>query len=538
MRKFVTLALVGALVLGTSSVVYANVCAFDPVPAATLLFPFVAFDYNNPISGTTTLMAVTNVSSEAEIVHVTLWTDYSRAIFDFNIILSGYDVQTLNVRDWLYLGQLPKTGTTGDLLVSPNDAPLADGPVSPPAYTHPFLDPAEGTNVIQNGAPPAARCRPNDIENYPGYPNYPIIQQSSLDLLRTWLSYSQTFSNVHDASCDETTAGIGDWFENRNETDVTWMYITMDVVWNCNLFFPDLEPRYFVFNDADPDLAIYTWAASDVAGQKRVRNVLMGDVFWLNNALRFSEADHAVHLEANPYLANVATVPPGELDAVSFYYRYATLQSDYREPLPTAWAFRYLGWQSDAFDTWIRAFKMATFVPVNHRDLENRVVDLDLEEGAGELIALDCMAYTYFAWDENEDVGFSTGVPWSFPGQAVYKPNLLPLETQEVNVDQFNMVDTSGWVLFIWPASNWDDPLELVPVNVNRDWYQTWMGVKYGAYGDYTAAMNALVMANFNCFADQVYPGLGINYPYITPPGGTGFAPVPHAGDYTISWLY
>ena len=35
MRKFFTLALVGALALGVSSVAYANFCAFDPVPAAT-----------------------------------------------------------------------------------------------------------------------------------------------------------------------------------------------------------------------------------------------------------------------------------------------------------------------------------------------------------------------------------------------------------------------------------------------------------------------------------------------------------------------
>ena len=48
MKRFVTLALVSALVLGASSIVYANVCAFDAVPAATILFPFVTLDYNAP----------------------------------------------------------------------------------------------------------------------------------------------------------------------------------------------------------------------------------------------------------------------------------------------------------------------------------------------------------------------------------------------------------------------------------------------------------------------------------------------------------
>ena len=90
MKRFVTLALVGALVLGASSIVYANVCAFDAVPAATILFPFVSLDYNNPVGGTSTTFSITNVSAEAQIVHVTVWTDFSAAILDFNILLTGY----------------------------------------------------------------------------------------------------------------------------------------------------------------------------------------------------------------------------------------------------------------------------------------------------------------------------------------------------------------------------------------------------------------------------------------------------------------
>ena len=51
MRHPVSAAVVFGLVLalGAALPVAANVCAFDPVPAATLLFPFVVFDYNDPI---------------------------------------------------------------------------------------------------------------------------------------------------------------------------------------------------------------------------------------------------------------------------------------------------------------------------------------------------------------------------------------------------------------------------------------------------------------------------------------------------------
>jgi hypothetical protein len=515
MKRFFTLALVGAMALGLSSIAYANFCAFDPVPAASLLFPFVAFDYNNPINGTTTLFAITNVSSDAQIVHVTLWTDYSIAVLDFNIVLSGYDVQTLNIRDILYFGNLPDTGTSGDLIVRANaNPPLADGPVNPLAYpSYPYLDPSDGTNSI------AARCPSTS----PAYPNYPPMDAGLLAQLRAFLSASQTVDRFHD-DCAGTEAEIGDWFEGRTAADVTWMYITADVVWTCNRVFPDVSPVYWTTNAADP------WSdgvEEDAAGEARRVNVLMGDVFWVNDALRFSEADNAVHLEADLYPENVVTITP-DLQPMSFFYLYSTDKlafSDEREPLPTGWAFRYMGWQDAAVDTWIRAFKKATHTPPVTSygqvggdwvwDLDN---DYDLTPLVpSSLIAYDCIAYTYFAWDEDENINTTITDPWSFPGVVNYVPNLLPLETQEVNVDQFNMVDDSGWVMFLWPASNWFDGDDAW---IHTDWYQTWMGVKYGAYGVYTAGMSGAVMANFNCFAEQVYPGLGIGFEYIDPLDG------------------
>jgi hypothetical protein len=526
MKKFFTLALVGALALGVSSVAYANFCAFDPAPAASLLFPFVAFDYNNPISGTTTLFAITNVSSEAQVVHITLWADYTFAVLDYNILLSGYDVVTQNIRDILYFGDLPNTGTADDLLVRQNDSPLADGPVNATTYGFPFLDDSEGTNTLQTPVNGSRRCQPSDL----AYPNYPAIPQGILDQMQALLQTSQTASRVHGV-CYSVTSPIvpDDWFQSRTTADVTWMYITADVVWNCNREFPDNDPTYWEFNCADPtyirlrDVLGVDFGCNE-AGKKRIENVLMGDVFWLNNDANFSEADHAVHLEADPFNFNVVTDTPDlGRTPISFFYRYSTNRgqsSDMREPLPTGWGFRYLGWNSDEIDTWIRAFKMASNVPEQHEALQNRVVDLTYDAANDTLIAWDCLAYTYFAWDEDEQVTFSQANPWSFPDQPDISPNLLPLETQEVNVDQFNFVDTNGWVMFLWPASNWNnnDPFGAwdngSPLT---DWYQTWMGVKYGAFGQYTAAMSGAVLANFNCFSDQVYPGLGLGYFYVNP---------------------
>ena len=41
MKRFLTYALAVVMALGLTSAVYANICATDAVPAATLLFPFV-----------------------------------------------------------------------------------------------------------------------------------------------------------------------------------------------------------------------------------------------------------------------------------------------------------------------------------------------------------------------------------------------------------------------------------------------------------------------------------------------------------------
>jgi len=278
MKKFFTLALVGALALGVSSVAYANFCAFDPAPAASLLFPFVAFDYNNPIGGTTTLFSITNVSHEAQVVHITIWTDYTFPVLDYNVVLSGYDVISQNIRDILYFGDLPNTGTTGELLVQPNDPPHADGPVNATDYGFPFLVDAEGTNVL---ATASRRCRQND----PFYPDYPAIPQGILDQLQAFLQVSQTATRVH-GSCYGSQAPVvpDDWFQGRTTEHVTWMYITADVVWTCNRSFPDDDPFYWEFNCDDPT---YDYLADDLgvdfgcsdAGEKRVENVLMGDVF-------------------------------------------------------------------------------------------------------------------------------------------------------------------------------------------------------------------------------------------------------------------
>jgi hypothetical protein len=486
----VTFALVGALVLGASSMVYANVCAFDAVPAATILFPFVTLDYANPIDGVSTTFSITNVSAEAQIVHVTVWTDFSAAILDFNILLTGYDVISMNIRDILVNGQLPVT-EQGDH--DDDEGVAVNGPVSiansanPAVWLNPGLDDPQPTDDLGD------RCD-EDNSSYPGLYDDPI-PPGFLGLFQGYLQVSQTVDRLHSNDCDKSyddpyeLSPTPFWAE-RDTTYPTWMYVTADIVENCNKLFPD-SPGYFT------------------SEANRYDNVLIGDVLWTSVADRLSEASNAVHLETSMFLDSVATTAPTGFP-VSFYHRYSVLNegvSDYREPLPTAWAFRYLGAGSTAVGTDIRVWKGSSAFDWTY-DLE-RVGDVKVSPD--ELVASNCHAYTYYAWDEDENVTTVTSVPWSMPGGESVIPNLIPLETQEIPVEQFDTPGEFGWMLFVWPASNYFPGATLDDFD---DYYQTWMGVRYNAYNTWSAAMDGAVMANFNCFSDQIIPALGIDYEY------------------------
>src|SRR5512142_3069281 len=74
-------------------------CDIGTAPAATLLLPYFQVDLGTAGTGRTTIFSVTNVSPYSQIAHVTVWTDWSYPVLDFNIFLTGYDVQPINLYD-------------------------------------------------------------------------------------------------------------------------------------------------------------------------------------------------------------------------------------------------------------------------------------------------------------------------------------------------------------------------------------------------------------------------------------------------------
>jgi len=275
-RVVLSLVLVGALALAAP--MSAVICTIDAVPAATLLLPYFEVDLNNP-NGLTTLFSVNNASATAILVHVVLWSDLSVPVLDFNIYLTGYDVQSVNLRDIIVNGNLPQTASAGQ---DPNDT------ISPKGIFSQDINFASCNGVL----PP---------------PPLPSFFTAHLQAALTGQP-----SAVLKGLC--AGQALGD--------NIARGYITMDTVNNCSLRFPG-DAGYF---------------AAGGTGDATNQNILWGDWFIVNSAQNFAEGSDLVHIEADA--TNPATSTSGRY---TFYGRYDNFTAvDNREPLATTFAARYL----------------------------------------------------------------------------------------------------------------------------------------------------------------------------------------------------
>jgi hypothetical protein len=85
-------------------------CDIALQPAATLLLPYFEVEVNEPReTAKDTNFTIINTSRLPQIAHITLWTDWSFPVIDFNIFLTGYDVQAISLYDVIVRGQIPTT---------------------------------------------------------------------------------------------------------------------------------------------------------------------------------------------------------------------------------------------------------------------------------------------------------------------------------------------------------------------------------------------------------------------------------------------
>jgi hypothetical protein len=233
MKKLVLgVSLLCALVLGQPA--RAVICTIDAVPAATLLLPYFEVDLNNP-NGLTTLFSVNNASATAVLAHVTVWSDLSVPVLDFNIYLTGYDVQTINLRDILS-GAIPVTAS-------------------------------DGQDPLDNISPQGPKSQDINFASCTGQLPPPALPASFIQHLQ--LALTGKASPVFGGLC--SGRALGD--------NIARGYITVDTVNNCTLRLPS-------------DIAYFT---SDITFQ----NVLWGDYFYVNSAQNFADGDTLVHVEAS-----------------------------------------------------------------------------------------------------------------------------------------------------------------------------------------------------------------------------------------------
>lgn len=294
MRKLAAL-LFSLTCLLAASPAKAEIGTVDAVPAATLLLPYFEVDLGNQ-NGADTLISVNNASASAAVANVVLWTDWGVPTLGFQVYLTGYDVQTIDLRQ-IFQGQLPVTADAGS---DPTDTVSNKGALSQDINFPGSVGPCGSQGTLYSVPDPSL---PTKITN--------------MNRVHTGQS-----SNL-DGKC--WGAAYGD--------QIARGYVTIDTTTQCTLSTP-ADVAYFAGQIAD------------------TRNILWGDVVYVNPSQNTAQGEALVHVEAcnygfGSYIAGVggnSHACPFTTGDYTFYGRYAAVSGqDTREPLATTFAARYQG---------------------------------------------------------------------------------------------------------------------------------------------------------------------------------------------------
>jgi hypothetical protein len=286
-------------------------------PAATLLLPYFEVDFNSPqTTARTTLFTIVNTTDLPQIAHVVLWTDWSFPALDFNIFLTGYDVQGINLYDIFARGSIAP-GPTGSAGGTSSNTTV---PTNPTAGSQPA---ANNANTLLN----ISNCT-----NLPGtFSGTTGVSPLLRDLQLIFTTGKATGAGI------PCTAHAGNAHKNAIG------YVTIDVMSSCNTSLPN-QGDYFT--------------------QILFDNVLIGDYQDINPnpaTGNYAGGNPLVHIRAVPEGGPANTFVATNLP-FTFYDRYTTgapgpttaqanRKFDRRQPLPSAWAARYIQGGTGAFNT-------------------------------------------------------------------------------------------------------------------------------------------------------------------------------------------
>ncbi len=140
MKKTLLTCLAIVAVFAIASSASAVTCTIDQRPAATLLVPYfqVSIGDDGQVIGTgpgarDTIVTIANASAEPMIAHVNVFDFQSVLVLDFNVALTGFDVQAMRVSD-IITGHLPNTPTNFDGVPTGDVCQRAGGGVYPGGF--------------------------------------------------------------------------------------------------------------------------------------------------------------------------------------------------------------------------------------------------------------------------------------------------------------------------------------------------------------------------------------------------------------------
>jgi hypothetical protein len=526
MKKFsVVIALVLLAVAGTG---YAVTCAYDNVPAATLLVPYWKVSMNAVNSTlpstplTDTLVGIVNVSAPGVIAHVTVWNKYSRAVLDFNVPLTGKDVAYFRMSQILN-GNLNVNGNEQTIpAISPDPCGIDLSVPATPVYA-PSIG-WGGNQFIRFSNPEANQAinRTGDawasISQYanPAYPGFQARVWDSLDESGD-VTFDNTTTNIIDTdnpACLKPSTGASDGVFAGSFSG----YLTIDVVNFCTNFFPS-DPQTYTY-DA---IATRGWGSSNELTY--TPNVLIGDVFFIDNAAAAGNisGDQAVPLEFDSRLVSNTGVK-------TFYGKYVNsivaadcggtltekngtpcglyapsafqFPGDGREPLGDRYGFRYFSNSASSLQTWITVWRSDAYATASGgNDLcgwLNATAAVKLTTGFND--PNHQLKASVFDDDEKSYQSSGCGGPSGCqPGPAAVL--YVYLETQRINLAAgalaFNPAGyVGGWADLQFRGAS-TDPITTTTLLYN----QAWVGVEHTSPGAFVSVGYAAANLNnqFNC---------------------------------------
>jgi hypothetical protein len=420
MKKTLVTCVAVVALFAIASGAFAITCTTDQRPAATLLIPYFQATFNpetlaadtSSAASLDTLVTIGNASSAPMIAHVNVFNERSELVLDFNVALTGFDIQSWSMAS-LLSGNLPSTPVSISHALPAHEVCqrlfVTEGK-NPPVF------PAAGGFIRAiPGVPATGQDNTQATTIYPPGPFATAFLQGVLD------SLDVTF-DTRDSCGGSGVDGV--------ITNPIHGYLTIDHANYCNL--------------SNPHFAAYF--QNDAAGME---NNLWGDYIFTSGAGVGTMGFPAVAIEADPSLADEG--PASAQSHRTFYKRYAgggdlagcnpgnvaafgpnTFDcgaGDQREPLGLKYAARW-------FDT---AF-VTSFFNV-WRASAGSLLDL-IGTPTGDCSDVEPLVTLNF-YDEDENTTTSGGCP--SPCQRTEFN--FPLETQRTRITGFvHPAQPAGWV--------------------------------------------------------------------------------------------